>query len=142
MKTTYGNSSILKRGRTTSDEWQHRARYVLRHLDDPLALEWSPLCRLPVLERMAKEKYPNSVLPRGRALHDFISECLQEIENELNGHAGVSKLEQFISLIRQGIGVAEASRSLGVTPSYASRTFKRTLVDLLVDKLVIRLRTD
>lgn len=130
-----------KRGRTPSDEWQRRARRILRHLDDPLTLEWSPLCRLPSVDQIAKEKYPNSVLPHGRALHDFTKQCLEEIEGELNGHSGVAKLEQFIRLTRQGSGVKKASQVLGVTPSYASRTFKRTLVSLLAEKMMVKLRT-
>jgi hypothetical protein len=131
----------LKRGRTPSDEWQRRARYILRHLDDPLALEFSPLCRLPTLESLAKEKYPDSVLAQGRALYSFISECLQEIENDIDGHSGISKLQQFIRLTRQGAGVKKASQVLGVTPSYASRKFKKALVALLSEKLMLKLRT-
>jgi hypothetical protein len=142
LTSTIENIARSNRGRTTMEEWQNRARYVLRHLDDPLALEWSPICHLPVLEKIAKEKYPNSVLPRGRALHEFISECLQYIENELNGHNALSKLKQFVNLIRRGNRVTKSALSLGVTPSYASRTFKRTLVNLLADKLIIRLHND
>ena len=141
MKRAPHNIPTSKRGRTTTVEWQCRARYVLRHLDDPIALQRSSLCRLVVLERFAKDKYPSSVVARGRALHDLTLECLREIESELDGHAGVSKLKRFVSLMRQGMGVTKASRSLGVTPSYASRAFKRTLVELLADKLLIKLHS-
>lgn len=119
------------------EEWQLRARYVLRHLDDPIGLQRSPLCRLAALEQLAKAKYPNGVVARGRALHDLAHECLQEIESELDGHAGVAKLKSFISLTRQGKGVTEASRSLSVSPEHTSRTFKRELVELLTQKLLI-----
>ena len=135
------DSLALKRGRKTSDEWQRRVRRILRHLDDPLALEWSPLCRLPSIDQIAKEKYPNSVLPHGRALHYYIKQCLEEIEGELNGHSGVSKLEKFIRLTREGSSVKKASQVLGVTPSYASRKFKKVLVVLLAEKLMLKLRT-
>ena len=126
-----------KRGRLATEEWQIRIRYVLRHLDDPIALQRSPLCRLVALERLAKTKYSYSIVPRGRALHDLTQECLKEIEGELDGHAGVAKLKSFISLTRQGMGVTEASRVLAVTPEYASRAFKRELVDLLTQKLLM-----
>jgi len=33
----------------------------------------------------------------------------------------------------------EASRILDITPEYANRKFKRTLVDLLAEKLVMKL---
>ena len=63
-----------------------------------------------------------------------------EIEGELNGHPGVSKLEQFVRYTRQGSGVKEASQILGVTDSYASRMFKHTLVNLLAEKLILKLK--
>lgn len=136
-KSNTGNN--IKRGRLAVEEWQLRARYVLRHLDDPIALQRSPLCRLAALERLAKAKYPKSVVARGRALHDLLQDCLLEIENELDGHAGVAKLKSFISLTRQGRGVTEASRTIGITPEYASRALKRPLIELLTDKLLLKL---
>jgi hypothetical protein len=130
----------VKRGRLATEEWQLRARYVLRHLDDPIALQRSPLCRISAVERLAKAKYPNGIVARGRALHDLIQECLKEIEIELDGHTGVSRLKTFITLTRQGSGVTQASRSIGISPEHASRTFKRNLVELLAEKLILRLR--
>lgn len=129
-----------RRGRLAAEEWQLRARYVLRHLEDPIALQRSPLCRLAALERQAKAKYPNGIVARGRALNDLALQCLQEIEGELDGHTGVAKLKAFVLLTRQGMGPAKASRTLGITPAYASRTFKRNLVELLAEKLAVKLR--
>lgn len=131
--------SISKRGRFSKDEWQLRVRYVLRHLDDPITLQTSPLCRLVALEKLAKAKYSDSIVPRGRALHELALECLREIENELDGHAGVAKLRSFVALTRQGMRVTEASRNLGITPEYASRALKRNLVELLAEKLLLKL---
>jgi len=92
--------TCAKRGRFSRDEWQVRARYVLRHLDDPITLNRSPLCRLAALENLAKTKYSESIVPRGRALHELAMSCLQEIEEELDGHAGVAKLKAFVTLTR------------------------------------------
>ena len=136
-KSNTGNNN--KRGRLAIEEWQLRARYVLRHLDDPIALQRSPLCRLVSLERLAKAKYPKGVVARGRALHDLLQECLLELETELDSHAGVARLKSFITLTRQGSGVTVASRSLGVSVEHTSRTFKRNLVELLTDKLLLKL---
>ncbi len=129
----------LKRGRFSREEWHERARFVLRHLDDPITLQRSPLCRLAALENLAKTKYSSSIVPRGRALHELAMTCLQEIENELNGHAGVTKLKQFTSLTRQGKGVTEAGKMLGISPEHTSRYFKRNLVRLLAEKLILKL---
>jgi hypothetical protein len=133
------NRNRTKRGRFSKEEWQLRARYILRHLDDPITLQRSPLCRLVVLEKLAKEKYSDSIVPRGRALHELAMSCLQEIESELDGHAGVAKLKAFVALTRQGTRVTDASRRLGITPEYASRALKRNLVDLLAEKLILKL---
>ena len=129
----------VKRGRFSRDEWEKRVRYILRHLDDPITLQSSPLCRLIALENLAKEKYSESIVPRGRALHELAMNCLKEIESELDGHTGVAKLKTFVALTRQGIRVTEASRKLGITPEYASRFLKRRLVELLTEKLILKL---
>ena len=129
-----------KRGRPAAEDWQLRARYVLRHLDDPIALQVSPLCRLAALERLARSRYPHSIVPAGRTLHDVALGCLQEIEGELEGHAGVARLRAFVQLTREGMGVTEASRNLGITPEYASRALKGRLVELLAEKLMAKLR--
>jgi hypothetical protein len=136
--TTKGKRA--RRGRLAVQEWQLRARYILRHLDDPISLQRSPVCRLVALERLAKAKYPRSVVARGRALYDLLQDCLLEIENELDGHAGVAKLKSFIGLTRHGQGVTNASRALGLSPEHVSRSFKRELVQLLAEKLIVILR--
>jgi len=93
--------------------------------DNPL----SPLLRTHKLERLAKDKYPNNIVLRGRTL----------IESELNSRSGVAKLNEFAALTRQGMKVTEASRTIGITPEYASRALKRNLVELLSEKLVLKL---
>lgn len=134
-------SQKKKRGRLAIKEWQLRVRYVLRHLDDPIALQRSPLCRLAALERLAKAKYPDSVLARGRALRDIVIKCLAQIENELDGHAGILKLKAFTKLTREGRGVTESSRLLEISREYISRTLKRHLIELLAEKLMLELRS-
>lgn len=140
-KKKVDESRNAKRGRPAIAEWQNRARFLLRHLGDPITIEdESPLCHLPAVERLASAHYRHSIVPRGRALNNLAEECLQEIEEELDGHKGLSKLKQFVHLTRQGMGVTASSREIGVTPEYTCRTFKRKLVELLTDKLITRLR--
>lgn len=133
------NTTRNRRGRLSVDDWKSHARYILRHLNDPISLQRSPLCRLAVMEQLARAKYPNGVVARGRALHDLAHECIQEIEDELDGHAGVAKLQHFVALARDGKGVTEASRAIGVSPEYACRALKRSLVELLAEKMQMKL---
>ena len=71
---------------------------------------------------------------------DLLQECLLEIETELDGHSGVAKLKSFVYHTRQGEGLTEASRSVGVSPEHASRALKKHLIELLTEKLLIKLR--
>ena len=135
-----GIEGKTRRGRLAANEWQQRARYVLRHLDDPIALQRSPICRLLSLEKLAKSRYPNGIVARGRALHDLTQDCLQDIENELDGHAGLHRLKQFVNLTRQRKGPTEASRIMGISPEHTSRMYKRILVRFLAQKLLMKLR--
>lgn len=133
------DNELVKRGRVSAGEWQQRSRYLLRHLGDPIPLQRSPLCRCQVIERLAVARYPGGVVARGRSLNDVVLQCLEEIEAELDGHNGAAKLKSFTALTRQGMKVIEASRILDITPEYASRSFKRTLVNLLAEKLIMKL---
>ena len=135
-----GTEVKIRRGRLAIEDWEKRTRFILRHLDDPIALQRSPICRLNVIERLAKAQYPSGIVSRGRALHDLIDDCLQEIENELDGHAGLYKLKQFVNLTRRGYGPTKASKIMGVSPEHACRTYKRSLVSLLSEKLTMKLR--
>jgi len=136
-----GLKKTSKRGRLDATEWQLRSRYILKHLDDPIALHRSPVCRLSKLENMAKAKYPDGIVAHGRALHDLTVQCLQEIENELDGHNSVAKLKEFVSLTREGKGVTEASRLLGMSREHTCRSLKRDLIELLAQKLISKLRS-
>jgi hypothetical protein len=120
--------------------WQARARYVLRYLDDPIALQRSPLCRLTALERLAKEKYPGGIVARGRALNSLARQYLLEIEAELDGHGGAARMKSFVALTREGKGVTAASRAMGISPEHACRRFKTYLVAMLAEKLRMTLR--
>jgi hypothetical protein len=60
-----------------------------------------------------------------------------KIEDELDSHTGATNLKSFIATTRQEMKVVEASRILGVTPEYACRSFERTLVNLLAEKLAL-----
>lgn len=133
-------NNVSKRGRFSNDEWQEEARYILRHLDDPIILQGSVFCRLPGLEELAKDKYSDNTIPRGLALREVAMDSLRELESELDGCAGVAKLKRFIELTRQGMGVVKASRTLDISAEYGCRVLKRTLIELLAKKLISKLR--
>ena len=106
-------------------------RYILRHLDDPISLQRSPLARSAVVDQRATETYPNGLVARGRALKDLVGEWLEEIASVV----GDGQFKNFVLLTARGDGTMEASRKLGVSPSYVSRTYKKQLVQLLVERI-------
>jgi hypothetical protein len=126
-------------GRPSETEGRLRISHLLRHLHDPIELQRSSLSSTKCVQTIAETRYPNGVIARGRALNDLLLECLQELENELDGHPRVMKLKTFITLTRHGKGVTEASKAIGVTPEYASRHLKRITIELLADKLAQKL---
>ncbi len=128
------------RGRYSIENRRLQVRFALRYINDPIALQRSPLCRLSTIEKRALAEYPDGVVSRGRALRDLINECLSEIEQELDGLSGVAKLKLFTSHTREGKGLTQASHSIGVSREHASRTFKRKLIELLTDKMLIKLK--
>lgn len=138
---TIGMNNNKKRGKVSKLELQGHARYVLRHLGDPGVLQGSPFCKFSKVVELGKEKYPTNTIPNGLALKEIILECLQDLENEMDGHFGMVKLKDFITHTREGKGVAEASRAIEVTPAYGCRTFKRRLVELLAKKLLIKVHS-
>ncbi len=92
------------------------------------------------LQKLAEIQYPGGVVSQGRTLRDLILNYLLEIETELDGLSGVSKLASFIRHTREGKGLFEASRSVGVIPEHACRAYKSKIVQLLTEKLMFKLR--
>jgi len=135
----YAEEKASKRGRVSKDDWQEETRFVLRHLDDPITLQGSKFCRFDAVKELALVKYSDCSVPRGLVLHEISMDVLREIEAELNGYAGVIRLKEFTNLTRQGMGVARASRAMGITTGYAHRSLKRKLVELFTVKLMSKL---
>lgn len=106
-------------------------RYILGHRDDPIMLQRSPVSRSAVVEQRANETYPNGLVARGRALRDLVAEWLEEVASVV----GDGQFKDFVLLTIRGDGTMEASRKLGVSPSYVSRTYKKQLVQLLVERI-------
>ncbi len=123
------------RGRKDHHEWEKRVRYLLRHLDDPIMLQKSPIARLAVVEKRANDYYCNQLVARGRALHDLALEWLEEIESSVAGSASLKQFHDFVVLTRKGMGTVEASRELKLSAGHVSRTYKRLLVELLVERI-------
>ena len=125
----------MTRGRKNSHEWEERVRYILRHLDDPIMLQRSPVARSAVVEKRASDYYPNQLVARGRALHDLMMEWLEEVESSVEGSDRLRQFHDFVVFTRKGMGTMEASRRLGMSAGHVSRAYKKMLVQLLVERI-------
>ena len=127
---------MTRPGRKGRHEREERVRYILRHLDDPIMLQRSPVARSAVVEKRASDCCPNQLVARGRALHDLMMEWLGEVESSVEGSASLKQFHDFVVFTRKGMGTMEASRRLGMSAGHVSRTYKRLLVELLMERIM------
>lgn len=128
------------RGRKSQSELEVTVMEALRCLGDPIALQRNSLAKWSGIVTLAERRYPSGVVARGRVLNETLFKCLAEIESELDGQPKVTRLKEFVSLIRQGLTLSETSRRMGISVEHASRHYKRALVSLLTAKVVNAVR--
>ncbi len=127
---------MTRRGRKDKHEWEERVRYILRHLDDPIMLQRSPVAKSTFVEKRVKDCYANRLVAHGRALHDLMIEWLEEVESSVDGSDRLKHFHDFVVFTRNGMGTMEASRKLGLSSGHVSRTYKRMLVELLIERIM------
>ena len=110
-------------------------RYILRHLDDPIMLQRSPVAGLVMVGKRAGESYPNQLVSRGRALHDLVIEWLGEVECSVEESTSLKHFHDYVVFTRKGMGTVEASKNLRLSAEHVSRTYKKMLVQLLVERI-------
>lgn len=89
--------------------------YCLKHLHDGTALRQSSLVNLPVVAKLATEKYPGSYWGRSYALRDVLQEICSHLGSSASDDAGVRRLATFIQLYANDAPIAQIARTLGVS---------------------------
>lgn len=110
---------------------RHLRRALLR-MDDPIALEESPLARLAIIERCAGELFTRRVCARGLALSRILHVCLRQVGADLGEHHPAATLARALD---RGMTQASAAREIGISEEHLTRRWKPAVVALVLDRL-------
>ena len=125
-----------RRKRVSSEMWCDRVWYSLKHLDDLIALNYSPLTRLTYIERIAEEKYKNEALARARALRNTTNLCIDRLLKELENEASSAKEVQYLKLIRRGLNNSQIAKELGLTREHVSKVYRNKTIQLVTQEFL------
>jgi DNA-binding NarL/FixJ family response regulator len=125
-----------KEGMTSLDEWQRRVGHALRNLGDRIVLNRSPLARLAYVERLAKERYSDHILPRGLALREVLIFCVEVIVRDLANEPAMSRACEYLVLLKEGLSCQQISRELGLSREHVSRVYRRKAFELLAEQFI------
>ena len=120
----------------TNDQWVIRVGYALRNLDDRSVLNRSPLARLTYVDRLARERYSNHILPRGLALREVLVECVGRVVNELSKEPGLSRACRYLALLKQGLSCRQISSELGLSREHVSRVYRLKALELVTTEFL------
>ena len=126
--------TALKPGPPNFEELVLRVDDALRHLEDRIELNRNPLTRLARVVTLAKRRYSGCVHPRAVALREIVRQAVDEVVAELEGEAGLEQVRKFLVLYASGSTVKGASRKLGLSREYCSRTIKKKALLLVAEK--------
>lgn len=128
------NQELAKKRPCSLNEWQRRVAYALRHFGDRSVLNRSPLARLAHIERLAAEQYSGRLLPRGLALHDTLSACVDKVLTELNDEPALARACTYLQLLLQDKTCREISRQLGLSREHVSRLYRKRALELVTEE--------
>ncbi len=126
--------TALKPGPPSFEELIPRVDDALRNLEDRIELNRNPLTRLARVETLAKRRYLGCVHPRAVALREIVRQAVDEVVADLDGEAGLEQVRSFLVLYASGSTVKGASKSLGLSREYCSRTIKKKALLLVAEK--------
>jgi hypothetical protein len=112
-----------------------QVRYCLRYLQDGTALCRSPLATLPIVERLAAERYRGSYWGRSSALRDIVLEVCRGLENGMEGDKQTRRLVAFLTLYTHETSISEVARQLAIHRSTVYRFVLPDACELLADAL-------
>ena len=127
-------------GDSSTNQWADRLGHALRNLDDRSVLNRSPLARLAYVERLAKERYGDHVLPRGLALRELLIECVDRLANDLHNEPALSPACQYLVLQKEGLNCQRISQKLGLSREHVSRVYRPKALELLAEQFLCVIR--
>ncbi|MBM4467671.1 MAG: hypothetical protein FJ014_19310 [Chloroflexi bacterium] len=109
--------------------------YCLKHLQDGTALRRSALTRLPVVTRLAAERYRGSYWGQASALRDVLLETCRRLEAGMEADPGVRRVVTFLKLYTSETSVSQIARQLAVNRTTVYRFIMPDAFALLAEEL-------
>lgn len=126
----------------TQKELEQRVEYALKHLGDRSVLNKSPLAGLSYVERLSAAQYRGHLLPRGLALHDTLTTCIERVATELSNEPRLAKACTYLKLVANGANYREISNQLGLSREHISRVYRKKAIELVTDQFLFTVNND
>jgi CRP-like cAMP-binding protein len=120
----------------TNRKWVSRIGHALRNLDDRSVLNRSPLVRITCVERIARERYGNHILPKGLALREVLVECVEKVVNDLSDEPALSRVCRYLVLLKKGLSCKQISAELGLSREHVSRIYRRRALEIVATEFI------
>ena len=134
--TSLGNTVEVKPYRQGFSKLLVNVAYCLRHLNDRIMLNRSPLAKLTYVRKLAKKYYLKHVLPRGLALHELLGYCIKKLTEELGSDPVLGRHCRYLSLVQKGLSQRQISKELGLSREHVSRVYRPKAIELLAEELL------
>lgn len=121
-------------GGPKSDARFSKVSHALRNLDDRIALNRNPLARLAYVREVANGHCKSSIYPRGLALREIITSCIDRIIIDLDDEPKFYKSCKYLALMKKGMTCRQISNELGISREHVSRVYRRRAIELLVEE--------
>jgi hypothetical protein len=109
--------------------------YCLKHLPDGTALRQSPLIALPVVNKLAADRYRGSYWGHSSALRDVIVDACTRLEAGMDGDRGVRRVVTFLKLYTRETSISQIARTLGVSRTTIYRFILPDACALLAEEM-------
>lgn len=131
-----GNPVEVKTHQKGFDKLVDNVAHCLRHLNDRITLNRSPLTKLTFVRKLANKYYVKHVLPRGLALHELLEFCIKRLTEELGNDPVLGRHCMYLSLVQKGLRQKQISKELGLSREHVSRVYRRKAIELLAEELL------
>ena len=118
------------------NRWDQRVQYCLKNLNNPIALNSSPLIRLAQVERIARTKYKNEGLPRAKALKDVLFLCIDRLVKEMENDSSSIKVARYLKLAKKGMNNSQIAKEMGLTREHVSRVYRNKALNLVTQEFL------
>lgn len=133
-----GEIQPKKRGRKSGEELTYQVARALKYFQELERLEENPLCRLPVVQELAKAEYKDAALPTGFALRMLLIDATKIVIRDLGGLPAYQREIKFLKAYVNGCSVAEISRTLGLSREHVARKIQPRAIGLVAKVFLAR----